>query len=291
MKLTRLAMIEPLGLQIGVWPKRCVPQSLQDLLFGDMPEHDLPDQNARPRGLWAVLDAARLPNLPEELEASGLPHRCLFRGKAQQDWGHVAPWLVALNPDARLTRRLFTAKAPFGLWLSSAAMFLSSRAEMDDLWRHFRKFTRIQDVSGAWLYFRFWEAQSVQMLYKSAVSLPDARRFFQPCDLVLAPLPDRDECLLVEPRVPDSSVQAPTTSDDARLSPATASPFALEPFPLAPAASDVVQADAQISTAAGYQATSARDSLATTVPPVSVGSKLPPLLLQRPLDDLREAAL
>lgn len=28
---------------------------------------------------------------------------------------------------------------------------------LDDMWRHFRKFTRIQDEDGKWFYFRFWE--------------------------------------------------------------------------------------------------------------------------------------
>ena len=207
-------MIEPLGPQIGVWPKRCVPDALADLLFGDLPDRGRPDEPASPCSTWAVLDAARLPNLAEELEASGLVHRCLFRGKAQEDWGHVAPWLVALRPDARLTRRLFTAGAPFGLWDAAAAMFLRSRRTMDDLWRHFRKYTRVQDDNGAWLYFRFWDAQSVQMLQKSAASLPEARRFFAPCERVMVPVPDRDSCLLVEPLPLTQTPLAPPPPDD-----------------------------------------------------------------------------
>lgn len=252
MRLTSLSMIEPLGLQLGVWPKRCVPEPLADLLFGDVPDRDRPGDAASPCATWAVLDAACVPNLPEELEASGLAHRCLFRGKAQDDWGHVAPWLVALRPDARLTRRLFTAEPPFGLWDAAAAMFLRSRRTMDDLWRHFRKYTRIQDDAGSWLYFRFWDAQSVRMLQKSVADLPEARRFFAPCELVLAPV--RDGCLLVQPQSltqnPAQALGAPLPLDDLAV---------------------------------------AADDHAPTLPPAPLPMDLPPLRLQQPLDDLREA--
>jgi hypothetical protein len=46
---------------------------------------------------YAILDAARIPNLPEILAQGTARHECLFKGAAYDDWGHVAPWLVALD--------------------------------------------------------------------------------------------------------------------------------------------------------------------------------------------------
>lgn len=204
MKLSFLTSIDPLEPQIGVWPKRCAPDVLVGPLFGPLDERD-----AVPATL-AVIDAAKVANLPEELDASGLPHRCLFQGNARQDWGHVAPWLVALSAEARLTRRLFTAAPPFGLWAAGAAMFLRADRSLDDLWRHFRKFTQVQDEDGKWLFFRFWQPQSLMMMHRSA-HLPEARRFFAPCLRLVAPLPAENRCLMIEPDTMERTL--PPTGD------------------------------------------------------------------------------
>lgn len=190
MLLTSFTSVAPLDTQIGIWPKRTVPAVLEEPLFGQPA-----DEPRMPT--WAIVDAAKIPNLPEELANSDLPHRCLFRGKARDDWGHVAPWLVALAPDARLTRRLFTEGGPVGLWTAAAAMLLRSRWTLDELWRHFRKFTRVEDENGKWLYFRFWEEQSLTMLVRSA-KLSGARRFFLPCEAVFVPIPDRGLCMVID---------------------------------------------------------------------------------------------
>ncbi|MDO5606533.1 MAG: DUF4123 domain-containing protein [Paracoccus sp. (in: a-proteobacteria)] len=198
MDMRVIADVIPLDHQPAVLPRQSVPPALMDALFGPQPQPDAsPDGTADPAapGTYAVLDAAKIANLPEELENGGLPHLCLFRGAAQQEWGHVAPWLVALTPEARLTRRLFTDKPYFGLWPAAAAMFVRSDLGLDALWRHFRRFTRIRDGQQRWLFFRFWEAQSLVMLHESA-HLPGAKRFFAPCLSVLAPVPDRAQCIL-----------------------------------------------------------------------------------------------
>ncbi|RCW77727.1 DUF4123 domain-containing protein, partial [Paracoccus lutimaris] len=36
-------------------------------------------------------------------------------------------------------------------------IYVRAHGTLDDMWRHFRKFTRVQDESGKWYYFRFWE--------------------------------------------------------------------------------------------------------------------------------------
>lgn len=34
---------------------------------------------------------------------------------------------------------------------------MRSAGSLDDMWKHFRKFTRVHDETGKWYYFRFWE--------------------------------------------------------------------------------------------------------------------------------------
>lgn len=97
-KLTPVEMIEdvvPLDRQFGIWPKRCVPLLIEPVLFGPHMRHGQ---------TFALLDGALIEGLQERLEDSDLPHVCLFQGRALEDWGHVAPWLVELQPQHDLTR-------------------------------------------------------------------------------------------------------------------------------------------------------------------------------------------
>ena len=191
--LSYVRELVPLDTQLGHWPKKSVIDALQPFLF---------DARGIARGetVHAIIDAAKLDDLPDHLAQSDLRHRCLFKGDALRDWGHVAPWLVTLGPDDRLTRRLFTGgERPFGWWDSGAALFMRGDSDLDALWRHLRKYTRIEDEGGRWAYFRFWEAVAIQMLYRSR-ALPHARDFFAPCAAWLAPMPKDHACLVIEQR-------------------------------------------------------------------------------------------
>lgn len=158
--------IEPLDTQIGVFPKKTVPDALHDALFGQ-PEPRATEIEAAggdpaaipPMQTYAILDAAKVTNLPEILERSGLEHRCLFKGNAYDELKNVAPWIVRLEEDNAFTRNLFTrGDAHWCMWDQEPGIYVRARGTLDDMWKHFRKFTRIQDEDGKWFYFRFWEA-------------------------------------------------------------------------------------------------------------------------------------
>ncbi len=142
--------VAPLDSQFGVAEPKAVPDDLKGLLFGDPALQT-----------YAILDAAKVTNLPELLEGSGLEHRCLFKGGALDDLGTVAPWIVQLDPASPFTRFLFTCDpaqdVAWHLWGKNPGIFLRAPGTLDDLWRHFRKFTRVQDEHDKWYYFRFWE--------------------------------------------------------------------------------------------------------------------------------------
>lgn len=178
--------VAPLDAQLGVFPKKTVPDVLHDIMFG------LPEPTAAEIGMaggnaaavppmqtYAVLDAIKIANLPELLEDSGLEHRCLFKGDAHDELKDVAPWVVRLDQDSSFTRNLFTrSDAPWHLWDCEPGVYIRSRGTLDDMWRHLRKFTRLRDEGGAWLYFRFWQADILlDLLWRDAGRSALARAF------------------------------------------------------------------------------------------------------------------
>jgi hypothetical protein len=144
--ITKIAGVTPLDNQLGVEPKKTVPDALQEVLFGG------------PLATYAILDAAKVAGLPVMLADSGLAHRCFFKGEALEELGDVAPWLVRLEEEGDFTRNLFTkGDAPWQMWDKEPGICIRSPGTLDEMWLHFRKFTRIRDESGKWFYFRFWE--------------------------------------------------------------------------------------------------------------------------------------
>ena len=99
--------------------------------------------------IYAVLDAAKIANLPELLERSGLEHRCLFKNDAFDKLKDVAPRIVRLEEGNRFTRFFFTkSDATQHLWDAKPGIFIRSDASPEELSQHFRKFTRIRDEQG-----------------------------------------------------------------------------------------------------------------------------------------------
>lgn len=185
LKVEIIEGIEPLDAQIGVFPKKTVPAALYDALFGQLAPTAAEAEAAggepsavQPIKTYAILDAAKITNLPELLEDSGLEHRCLFKGTAYDDLKNVAPWLVRLEEGNTFTRNLFTrSDAPWHLWDNEPGIYARSRGSLDDMWKHFRKFTKIQDETGKWFYFRFWEPRAAHRTF-DALPLTGVRSLF-----------------------------------------------------------------------------------------------------------------
>ncbi len=160
--------IEPLRVQLGVPAAKAVPDVLDQMLFGSIKEQDGSKLASFEQTNWktfAVLDAAKVPNLVEMLEASGLEHSCLFKGDAYDELKDVAPWLVELKLENSFTRRVFVkSDEPWHLWDSEPGIFIRSQSTLDELRSHFRKFTRVNDDAGKWFYFRFWEGSQIPRL-------------------------------------------------------------------------------------------------------------------------------
>lgn len=167
----RVTGITPL--QAGQWhsdPDAATP--LFDLLFGDpglaMPAwQDSPARTDPGAHVFALLDSAKVVNLPELLETSGLEHTCLFDGEAFEEIATVGPWLVRLDPQAGFCRNLLT-RGPAGwhLWDRRPGLFLRTGQSLSDLRHTLRKLLRVRDHAHRWYYFRFWEGGSLLSLLR-----------------------------------------------------------------------------------------------------------------------------
>ena len=172
--------VTPLDDQFGVAEPLTVPILLQDILFGqpEPTEANLAEAGGdfakvSPLHTYAILDAAKVTNLPDTLEASGLEHRCLFKGDAYDELKDVAPWLVRLEEGKTFTRNLFKrSDAPWHLWDKEPGIFLRSHIPLSALWKHLRKFTRLRDQSTRWHFFRFWEGLLIEPLHDNPHKFP-----------------------------------------------------------------------------------------------------------------------
>lgn len=162
--------VEPLDAQQGVWPQKTVPDALMEPLFGqpepteDEIAHYGSQDQVPPMKTYAIVDAAKLQWGGSEIENCEMPYRCLFKGDAAQELKDVAPYLIELNAETSFTRTLFTHNknmpdemTSVHLWHKEPGIYIRSRANFEDLWRHFRQFTQIQDENNKWYFFRFWE--------------------------------------------------------------------------------------------------------------------------------------
>ena len=160
---TPLADVEPLDAQFGIAEKKSVPAGLSKALFG--PTDAVRGDKA---ATYAVLDAAKVPGLPEMLTASGLDHECLLQGKARDELRNAAPYLVRLDPTNTFTRHLFTrSNDAWHLWDREPGLYMRHAGSMEDVRRHFRRFTRLRHANGSWFYFRFWDSTCFEDFIRS----------------------------------------------------------------------------------------------------------------------------
>lgn len=89
----------------------------------------------------------------------------------------IAPWIVRLEDGIGFTRNLFTrSDAHWHLWDKEPGICARSRGSLDDMWKHFRRFNKVQNEDGKWFYFRFWEPTFIKA---SLAILNDLDRTFR----------------------------------------------------------------------------------------------------------------
>lgn len=120
-----------------------------------------------------------------DLDMLDVEVRCLFKGEAAEDWKESAPYLIDMTlPDAACDdpsqvpafHRSFVADH----WGQFTGILVRSSAPMDTIWRHFRRFTRVQvEEDMRWSLFRFWDPR-VALPYFTGIRCWEerARQFF-----------------------------------------------------------------------------------------------------------------
>ncbi|WP_339108020.1 DUF4123 domain-containing protein [Thioclava sp. GXIMD4216] len=184
LRIEEIRDVEPLDSQFGTLPKKTVPDVLYEPFFGqsDPTEAEIEkfgSLDAVPQlKTYAILDAAKVPNLPEILEQSGLAYRCLFKGGAAEELKKSAPYLVDMSlgnrsgeepaPGSPFHRNFFRK-----YWGKNVGILLRTTASMDEIWSHLRKFTRLQvEQDKRWVFFRYWDPQITPCYFDSIRDLP-----------------------------------------------------------------------------------------------------------------------
>ena len=104
--------------------------------------------------VYAVLDGASVPELPQLLWDYAPEHVCLYSGDLEPDMAEVAPYLVKLDDASRFT--VWTLEQGWG---NHWGVFVIAPADVSlgEMRRHFRKFLMVRDADGKPLYFRYYD--------------------------------------------------------------------------------------------------------------------------------------
>ncbi len=179
--------VEPLDRQIGVLDLKYVPDSLYDVVFAQqlaclnkegVPElfttaiDDSQDGTQSTLKTYAIVDASKLEVFDGTHFLDDLPRKSLYTGEAARLYERLAPYIIELEPDHDFTRRLFTqaeneAQEPWYFYQQSAAIIIRSQLDIDALFKHLRKFTRIYNPqTDTWLQYHFYAPYWIEdMLY------------------------------------------------------------------------------------------------------------------------------
>ena len=141
---------------IPFWDQEWIAPELKELLFGQ------PEDGPKMR-TYLIVDATLRKNITGvlDLDSIDVPVQCLFKGATAEEMKESAPYLIDMTlPDGAgedhaeipTFHRDFFRKH----WGQNTGIFVRTTALMDEVWGHFRKFTRIRvEEDGRWVYFRF----------------------------------------------------------------------------------------------------------------------------------------
>lgn len=125
--------------------------------------------------LFVILDPSR-DSMITTL-AQGLSERaeCLYIGSTKEEFEDDAPWLVQCGDMDGFSDTLIDSG--FG---QNKCVFLVSRASFDELFRHFRRLTKIRQVNGPNLFFRYYDPEVLGSMIPFLT--PKQRQYvFGPC--------------------------------------------------------------------------------------------------------------
>ena len=168
--------ITPLPDQTGIpfWDQEWIAPDLKTLLFGELEEK--PEVRT-----YFIVDSILRKKITGvfDLDAIDVPIQCLFKGDAAEELKESAPYLIDMTlPDGALEDRDLVPSFHKDFfkkhWGQNTGIFIRTTAPMDEVWGHFRKFTRIQvEEDKRWVYFRFWDPRITPSYFDSIKDIPE----------------------------------------------------------------------------------------------------------------------
>ena len=112
----------------------------------------------------------------------GIPLKCLFKGDKGEELKEAAPYLLDMTlPEEVLGNFDHVSsfhKDFFGkLWGQDTGIFIRTTAKFDEVWNHFRRFTKVQmEEDRRWVFFRFWDPRTIST-FLEVLDENDANKF------------------------------------------------------------------------------------------------------------------
>ena len=120
--------------------------------------------------LYALLDATGHPGVPQKAQELGERAVSLFQGTPEENYWDVAPYLFQVDESTLSWIHSSLNQEPWGV-------FAMSRAGIDDLRRHFRRFLLVELPDGERWYFRYYDPRILKV-YLPACDETELRQFF-----------------------------------------------------------------------------------------------------------------
>ncbi len=124
--------------------------------------------------VYAILDGASVPQLPQTLARLEVEAECLYRGELEPDLAQVAPYLAAVPFDHPFTDWLMQEG-----WGKHWGVFAISRANLRTLRMHLRTFLKVYGPDLKPLYFRYYDPR-VLRVYLPTCNLEELETVFGP---------------------------------------------------------------------------------------------------------------
>lgn len=124
--------------------------------------------------VYAILDGASVPDLPQTLERFAIEADCLFRGDLEPDLALAAPYLALLRKDAPFTEWLLQEG-----WGKHWGVFAISKVDLREMRMHLRAFLKVYGPDLKPLYFRYYDPR-VLRTYLPTCNEQEARMIFGP---------------------------------------------------------------------------------------------------------------
>lgn len=150
-----------------------------------------------PEPLFAVLDAAREPTIPERIANSGEEFHSLFDGDRGKELAPFGPWLVRIRAGSKLLDELLAEG-----WGQSWGVYLTCSQPILEVRKQLRRFLMVKLPDGRQVFFRYYDPR-VLRTYLQTCTAAEVTAFFGPIGQYIAESSDVGNVLVFTPTYKD----------------------------------------------------------------------------------------